>query len=121
LPAFAYSSLGRGFFSGRITRKNFESIKDSVDGACRRAYCHEVNFKRLDRAETLASERGVTVPQIAMSFILQQPLNVFALVGAASATELRDTIAALEVNLSSDELAWLNLEREARPLAAAAV
>ena len=40
MPIFAYSSLGRGFFSGRITRENFEAQKekDMIDGACLRAY-----------------------------------------------------------------------------------
>jgi aryl-alcohol dehydrogenase-like predicted oxidoreductase len=76
MPIFAYSSLGRGFFSGRITRENFESIKDSIDGACRHAYCHEVNFERLDRVQILAKEKGATVPQIATAYIMSQPLNV---------------------------------------------
>jgi aryl-alcohol dehydrogenase-like predicted oxidoreductase len=109
LPVFAYSSLGRGFFSGRVTRKAFEENPDIVDGACRNAYCHEVNFQRLDRAERLAAERGLSVPQVAMAFIMNQPLNVFALVGAQNGAELEQNIAACEVDLTPDEVAWLDL------------
>jgi len=114
MPIFAYSSLGRGFFSGRITRDNFEAQKDKIDGACLRAYCHEVNFKRLDRVEILAEEKGVSVPQIAMAYIMNQPLNVFALVGAANREEFRANVAACDLELSQEEVEWLDLRRDSR-------
>ncbi len=114
MPIFAYSSLGRGFFSGRITRENFESQKDNIDGACRHAYCHEVNFKRLDRVEILAKEKGFTVPQIATAYIMNQPLNVFALVGAASKEEYKANMDACEIKLTPGELAWLDLQSDER-------
>lgn len=114
MPIFAYSSLGRGFFSGRITRANFEQQKAEIDGACLRAYCHEVNFKRLDRAEALAREKGVTVSQIALAFILNQSLNVFALVGAACRAECEANLIACGVQLTPGELAWLDLQSEQR-------
>lgn len=50
MPVFAYSSLGRGLFSGRMTRDNY---RDVADDACQKAYCHEVNFRRLDRTMTI--------------------------------------------------------------------
>jgi len=109
-PVFAYSSLGRGFFSGRISRENFPNIKDKVDGACLRAYCHEVNFQRLDRAWELARLKNATVPDIATAWVLNQPLNVFALVGAACEAEIRANTRAADLTLSPRELAWLNLE-----------
>jgi aryl-alcohol dehydrogenase-like predicted oxidoreductase len=114
MPIFAYSSLGRGFFSGRITRENFEAQKDKIDGACRHAYCHEVNFKRLDRVQILAKEKGVTVPQIAVAYIMNQPLNVFALVGAANRDEFKANVEACEIKLTQEELAWINLQSDTR-------
>ena len=110
LAIFAYSSLGRGFFSGRITRENFPTLKDTFDGACVRAYCHEVNFQRLDRAQQLAREKGVSVTQIAVAYIFNQPLNVYALIGAENAAEIAANITASEMSLTSEETAWLNLE-----------
>lgn len=112
MPVFAYSSLGRGFFSGRITRENFENQKDKIDGTCRHAYCHEVNFKRLDRVQILAKEKDMTVPQIAMAYIMNQPLNVFALVGAANRDEFKASIEACELKLTPEEVAWLDLREK---------
>lgn len=114
LPVFAYSSLGRGFFSGRITRANYAAIQDQIDAACRRAYCHEVNFRRLDRAERLAAEKGAGVAQVALAYVLGQPLNVHALVGAANADEIAANVAALDLALTEAEMEWLDLRRDDR-------
>jgi aryl-alcohol dehydrogenase-like predicted oxidoreductase len=115
MPVFAYSSLARGFFSGRITPDNFEQSKAMLDRACLTAYCHDVNFERLARAMALAKERNVTVPQIALAYILQSPLDVYPLVGAANGDEYAQNVEALDLALTEAERAWLNLERGERP------
>jgi len=114
MPVFAWSSLARGFFSGRITRENFEAVKGTIDGACLRAYCHETNFKRLDRVQVLAQEKGLSVAQVALAYVMNQPLNAFPIVGAASREEFAANVAASAVKLTPGELAWLNLESEGR-------
>ena len=112
LAVFAYSSLGRGLFSGRITRDNYAQ---AADGACRTAYCHEVNFRRLDRVQELARKKGVSVPQLALAYALTAPMNVFALVGAASREECQANVAALDIPLTPAERAWLDLQTERLP------
>jgi aryl-alcohol dehydrogenase-like predicted oxidoreductase len=115
MPVFAYSSLARGFFSGRITPDNFEQNKSMLDRACLTAYCHDVNFERLARVMVLAQDKGVSVPQMALAYILQSPLDVYPLVGAANRDEYAQNVEALDLVLTADERAWLNLEREDRP------
>jgi aryl-alcohol dehydrogenase-like predicted oxidoreductase len=110
MPVLAYSSLGRGFFSGRVAAGDPEGAKTILDRASLTAYCHDVNFRRLERAAALAAEKGITVPQIALAYILRSPLNVFPLVGAASGEEFAQNLAALDLTLREDECAWLNLE-----------
>lgn len=117
MPVFAWSSLARGFLSGRVTRENFEKEKANLDGACQTAYCHEVNFKRLERVQILAKQKNLTVPQIATAYILSQPLNVFACVGAANKVEFAANVVASELTLTPQESAWLNLESEQAPTA----
>mgnify|MGYP001600812362 CR=1 FL=1 len=112
MPVFAYSSLGRGLLSGRISRANWEQTKTLLDGAATKAYAHECNFLRLDRLHQLASQKGVTVPQLALAWICNQPLEVYALVGAANRDELSNSIAGSELRLTSDECAWLDLRAE---------
>lgn len=114
LPVLAWSSLGRGFFSGRFGRADLESKSDLLDGAATRAYLHESNLQRLDRVEELAGERGCTVPQMAMAYVLAGSMNTYPIVGAANRDELDANDAALSIKLSDAECAWLNLESDGR-------
>jgi aryl-alcohol dehydrogenase-like predicted oxidoreductase len=110
MPILAYSSLARGLFSGRITPDNFEEQKSTLDEACLKAYCHEQNFRRLERTLLLSKEKGISVPQLVLAYILGSKLNVFPIVGAANRQELEDNIKAFNHSLTESERAWLNLE-----------
>ena len=114
MPLFTWSSLAQGFFCGRFTRETFESYRENLPDSCVRAYCHETNFKRLDRAQKLGQEKGLTVPQIALAFILNQPVNVFTLVGVLHPDECKANIEVLNLKLTQDELDWLDLKQDSR-------
>ena len=104
MPVFAYSSLGRGMLSGRTTRENYREV---LDGAAIKAYAHEVNFAKLDRAVELAAKKGVSIPQIALAYLLCQHLKVFPIVGAADERELAEVAAVIDISLTESECAWL--------------
>lgn len=112
MPVFSWSSVANGFFSGRFTPDNLDSFEDGSDQLCVRCYCRPDNFRRLERAQKLAAEKGVTATQIALAWLLCQPLNVFPLVGARSREELEANVAALQIPLTPEEMAWLNLESD---------
>ncbi|MBA3414772.1 MAG: aldo/keto reductase [Chloroflexia bacterium] len=114
MPVFAWSSLAGGFLTGRYDRESLEVLADPAAERTRRAYGTDANFERLDRAGTLAAERGLTVSQIALAYVLAQPLDLFALVGSESGEEFAANAAAVEVRLTQDELDWLDLLRETR-------
>ncbi|MBA2344671.1 MAG: aldo/keto reductase [Rubrobacter sp.] len=107
MPLFTWSSLAGGFFSGRFTRDNLDSFDSYLDELCVETYCYEGNFARLDRARILAEDRGLTVPQVALAYVLAQPLDVFALVGCNTGAEFRDNVQAAETSLTPDDLTWL--------------
>ena len=114
IAVLAWSSLARGFLSGRIRRDTLEQVRDQFEEHTIRCYVTEDNWKRLDRAAELGTERGLTIPQIALAFVLHQPMNIYALIGAYTEAEARANVQALETRLSADELAWLDLRRETR-------
>jgi aryl-alcohol dehydrogenase-like predicted oxidoreductase len=76
---------------------------------CVETYGVESNFRRLDRAEVLAHEKRVTVPQVALAYVLAGPLDAFAITGASSGLRFGENVGALAVDLSEQELAWLDL------------
>jgi aryl-alcohol dehydrogenase-like predicted oxidoreductase len=113
LPVFSWSSLARGFFSGKIGRENLSALEGANDSSLH-AYCHETNFQRLDRVEILAREKDVSVPQIAMAYVANQPLNLFALVGCYSGEEFGQCLEAHALELTQEEVAWLDLRADER-------
>jgi aryl-alcohol dehydrogenase-like predicted oxidoreductase len=107
MPLFTWSSLAGGFFSGRFSRDNLDSFEGELDLLCVKTYCHEENFRRLDRARVLADERDLSLPQIALAYVLEVPLETFALVGSGTGEEFRMNAAACDVRLTPEEVAWL--------------
>jgi aryl-alcohol dehydrogenase-like predicted oxidoreductase len=106
--------MAQGFFSGRFNRDTFESYKDQIPGSCVRAYCHADNFERLSRVEALAADKGLTVPQVALAFTLNHPLDLYAIVGVLHPDECQANLVALDLELTPTEIAWLDLKQDDR-------
>jgi aryl-alcohol dehydrogenase-like predicted oxidoreductase len=111
MPIFAWSSQARGFFSGRYSPALTEGATQDAQNVIR-TYYSEANWERYRRAESLGREKGRTRQQVALAWVLHQPLDVYALIGPATVAELDDCLGALEIDLTPDEVAWLNLEGE---------
>lgn len=114
MPIVAWSSLAGGFLSGAFGRDDDGALPEEAAARARRAYGTDANYERLDRARTLAAERGLSVPQIALAWAFAQPLDLFALVGSESGDEFAANAAALAVHLTPDERDWLDLRRDTR-------
>jgi aryl-alcohol dehydrogenase-like predicted oxidoreductase len=103
-PLFPWSSQARGFFA----------VGDRAnvgDGELVRCWYSDDNFERLARVRALAEERGVLPINVALAYVLCQPFPTFPLIGPRSLHELETSLPALDVELSANELEWLNLER----------
>lgn len=108
---FCWSSLAGGWFTGRLSRATAHEHKDALYMRC---YGSEANWQRLERAEALGAEKGATVAQIALAYVVHQPFNTYPLVAAYTPEELQGLAASLEIELTADEVAWLDLRRDTR-------
>ncbi|MGZ4779139.1 MAG: aldo/keto reductase [Thermoanaerobaculia bacterium] len=113
----AYSPLGRGFLSGRI-----KSIDDLEADDYRR---HNPRFqgenfqKNLDlvkRIEEIAAEKGVTLAQLALAWLLTRGDDIVPIPGSRSLRHLEENVAAAGIEMSADDLARID---EAAPAGAA--
>jgi 1-deoxyxylulose-5-phosphate synthase len=109
MPVFAWSAQARGFFSGRYGPELTEGETADAQNVIR-TYYSDANWERYRRADELAERKGFTLRQIALAWVLHSPLDVFALIGPAKVSELDDCLGALDVELTPEEVAWLNLE-----------
>ena len=76
-----------------------------------RCWYSDDNFLRLDRANALAQKRGVLPINIALAYVLAQPFPTFPLIGPRTLSETRTSLPGLSVELTPDEVRWLNLEK----------
>lgn len=104
LPLMPWSSQARGFFAGRARRD------DVSDEELVRCWYSEDNFQRQERVNLMAQERGVLPINIALAYVLCQPFPTFPLIGPRLLSETRTSFPALSIELTPEELRWLNLE-----------
>ncbi|WP_022903995.1 aldo/keto reductase [Curtobacterium sp. B8] len=103
VPLLPWSSQARGFFTGRATPE------DTSDAELVRCYYSDDNFERLRRARVLGEQFGVPATAIALAYVLNQPFPTFPLFGPRTIAEARSSMQGLSVDLTPEQVAWLDL------------
>ena len=114
MPLFTWSSLARGFLSGRLSRDNVAEVGPQFEEHTLRCYACDDNWTRPERAAQLAEQYHCSVAQIASAFVLNSPIQVHALV-SYSEEEVHANAAAVDIQLSTEECAWLDLQADKPP------
>ena len=115
ISLFTWSSLAGGFMTGKFTRDNLDTFTNYWDTNPIGAYAYESNFQRLDRALELAADKGVSVAQISVAYVLSNNPRYHAIVANWEADQAPLNAAAAHIQLSADEIAWLELKTEDKP------
>ncbi|WP_309387638.1 aldo/keto reductase [Cerasicoccus frondis] len=104
VPLIPWSSQAAGFFTD-------QSAPDKLgNGLLVHGYYSDANFERKKRACQLAEEKGVMPINVAMAWVLNQPFPTYPLIGPRTVTELRTSLTGLQLELTDQEIKWLNLE-----------
>ncbi|TDW35478.1 aryl-alcohol dehydrogenase-like predicted oxidoreductase [Rhizobium azibense] len=101
VPNFAWSSQGRGFFTDRAGRDKHD------DEEIVRCWYSDRNFARRDRANELAKKLGRNPIHIALAYVIAQPFPVIPLIGPRTIAELEDSLSALDIELTPEQVKWL--------------
>jgi aryl-alcohol dehydrogenase-like predicted oxidoreductase len=105
----AYSPLGRGALTGAITSSADLPADDWRRGAPRFGEAHLDTNLRITRAlAPIARERGVTLPQLALAWLLHQGDHVIPLPGTRSTANLERNAEAVAIELTSADLAAID-------------
>ena len=109
-----YSPLGRGFLTGAI--KSIDEL-DSNDSRRRQPRFVGDNISEnlniVDAFKRIADEKGATLAQIALAWVLNQGSEVVPIPGTRKINRLEENLAAVEINLSADDMTRLD---EAAPV-----
>jgi aryl-alcohol dehydrogenase-like predicted oxidoreductase len=105
----AYSPLGRGFLTGQI--KKFEDLAED-DYRRFSPRFQGANFQKnlalVSKIEQLASQKGCTVSQLALAWVMAQGDHIFPIPGTKRIKYLEENAGALNVHLTAEELAAIN-------------
>ncbi|MCX5493954.1 aldo/keto reductase [Kaistia dalseonensis] len=101
----AYSPLGRGFLTGAVkpAAEYEESDMRRFDPRWQPGN-FEKNLEAVRQLGELAIQKGITVSQLALSWLLAQGEDIVPIPGTRRIERLEENIAAAEIMLSADDL-----------------
>ncbi|MGH3482342.1 MAG: aldo/keto reductase [Nocardioidaceae bacterium] len=111
-----WSPLGRGW----LTRPRSESLDGptsrSRSDAFARGLYDESDYVVVDRVADAAEARGVPMAQVALAWLLSRPAITAPIIGASKAHHVDDAVAAVDLQLTEDEIAGLEEPYHPHPI-----
>jgi aryl-alcohol dehydrogenase-like predicted oxidoreductase len=103
LGVLPWSPLSGGFLTGKYRRD-----EPAPDGARRKEFDFPPIYKdraydAIEAMDEIASDHGVTIPQIALAWVREQAGVSSVIIGAKNMEQLEDNLASAEVELSDKE------------------
>jgi aryl-alcohol dehydrogenase-like predicted oxidoreductase len=110
----AYSPLGFGFLTGKhlngiVKNSRLDLFRNFV------RYTNENCFKATQLYKELAEKNGLTLTEMAMAFVNQQDFVTSTIIGATSMSQLKENIAAFDVQLNEDIISEIEKIQELIP------
>lgn len=101
-----YSPLAAGFLTGKYERDN---VPESARAAgIRQRYFDAAGWRTLDAVRRVAAEVDSTPAGVSLAWLLAQPVVTAPIIGANTVEQLQDSLPALDVALSDEQVTRLN-------------
>ena len=111
----AWGALAQGFLTGRYRRGDEGPTPESrtaanldTESSSWKSLAVERNWNTLDVVEGIAERHGMTIPSVAIAWLLQSNTCDVVLVGARNQEQYNANMAALDLRLSPEEMQELN-------------
>ncbi|HEU5231698.1 MAG TPA: aldo/keto reductase [Terriglobales bacterium] len=110
IGTIVWSPLGWGRLTGKIRRNQPLPKVSRLHSTAEQGppVDDEYLYKVVDVLDDIARETGKTVPQIALNWLLQRPTVANVIIGARNEEQLRQNLAAVGWNLSTEQVERLN-------------
>src|SRR6266542_7068194 len=111
-----WSPLSGGFLSGKYRRDN-----PNPEGARRTNFQFPAidearGFDAVEALDEIAKKKGVTVPQVALAWLLAQPGITSIIIGANKMSQLEDNLKATDLELTAAEIEILSATTAPAPV-----
>ena len=105
IGVLAHSTLAKGLLTGRYRPGHKFPDDDERSGSDRfRGEAFARSIETADKLNELAGEKGLSLVQLAVAWVLRDPVVTCALVGAKSPDQILDHLPAADAQLSSEDL-----------------
>jgi aryl-alcohol dehydrogenase-like predicted oxidoreductase len=101
-----YSPLANGFLTGKYSRG--ETPESARAGTVLKRYDNDAAWRTLEVVQRIAREIESTPSAVSLAWLLAQPVITAPIIGANSVAQLQQSLAALDVTLTSVQLSQLN-------------
>jgi aryl-alcohol dehydrogenase-like predicted oxidoreductase len=102
-----WSPLARGFLTGNRPRGQEGATERGRTDTLSHAFYNDGDYVIVERVAELAGRYQVKPAQVALAWILHQPGVTAPIIGASKMYQLEEAVAALELELSAEDLAYL--------------
>ncbi len=117
-----WGPLGAGFLTGKYTRdaeppegsRMADAPDDVEESRARRAT--ERNFRVVDEAEAIARDKGATISQVALAWLIGVDGVAAPIVGPRTFEQLEELLGAVQVSLSAEERERLEAHAPSPPM-----
>jgi len=99
-----WSPLARGLLAGSRERGDRRRTVRSGSDPLADDFYDDADFDVVDAVRAVATERGTTPAQVALGWLLSRPAVTAPIVGATKLRHLEDALAAVDVELTGDEV-----------------
>ncbi len=104
-----FTTLAQGLLTDKYLNGVPEGSRASRPGSLDRSMLSEENLGRIRGLNAIAADRGQTLAQMALSWVLRDPRITSALIGASSVRQVEDNVAAAaRTEFTADELAAID-------------
>jgi aryl-alcohol dehydrogenase-like predicted oxidoreductase len=112
-----WSPMARGFFGGNRHRAGGgETMRAQTDDFAGILYYRPEDFTVADCAWEVARARNLSASQVALAWILSKPYITTPIIGASKMEHLDQSIAALEIRLTPEEIKHLEEPYQPHPV-----
>ncbi|HVY83037.1 MAG TPA: aldo/keto reductase [Steroidobacteraceae bacterium] len=111
-----WSPLASGFLSGKYTRESLSDPQNRYSGFDLLPFDKERGFELVERVRAIARERGASVAQVALAWLLAKRAVTSVILGATKRAQLDDNLGAVNVKLTDADITQLDAATSPAPL-----
>ncbi len=104
LASMIYSPLAQGVLAGRYFSKDTNGTRASYEKYFKGNELVSRNIKALEEFRDLSINKGLTMSQLALSWLINKGKFLFPIIGATKIDQLEENVKVSEIKLEKDEI-----------------